>query len=81
MTHHTQLKENLGGADNFRAWKYTISLILKENDFDQYLTEEVLEPEGDEAKAAHKRSMAKAKGIIVDSITVTSFPMCFHSRH
>ena len=35
---------------------------------DQYITKEVPEPEADEAKAAHKRSMAKAKRIIADSI-------------
>ena len=34
----------------------------------QFITKEVPEPEGDEAKAAHKRSMAKAKRIIADSI-------------
>ena len=64
MTRHTQL----GGVDNFRAWKYRISLILEENDMDQYIIGEVLEPEGDEAKDAHKRSMAKAKRIIEESI-------------
>ena len=68
MTHFTEIEEKLGGDDNFRAWKYIISLILEENDLDQYITGEVREPEGDEAKATHKRSMAKAKRIIADSI-------------
>ena len=35
---------------------------------DQYITEQVLEPEGDEVKDAHKRSIAKAKRIIAYSI-------------
>ena len=35
---------------------------------DQFITREVPEPKGDEARAAHKRSMAKDKKIIVDSI-------------
>ena len=43
-------------------------MILEENDLDQYITEEVLEPQGDEAKASHKRRMAKAKIIITYSI-------------
>ena len=43
-------------------------MILEENDLDQFITREVPEPKGDEAKAAHKRSMAKAKRIIADSI-------------
>ena len=68
MTHHTQLDDKIGGVDNFRTWKYIISLILEDNDLDQFINGEVLELEGDEAKAAHKRSMAKAKRIIVDSI-------------
>ena len=67
MNHHTQLEDKLGGADSFRAWKYTISLILEEKDLDQFITGEVPEPKGDEDKVAHKRSM-KAKRIIVDYI-------------
>ena len=50
MTHHTHLDDMLGGADNFRAWKYRISLILEENDQDKYVNEEVLELEEEEAK-------------------------------
>ena len=68
MTHHTQLKDKLGGADNFRAWKYRISIILEDNDLDQFINGEVPEPEGNKAKDAHKRSMAKAKIIIAYSI-------------
>ena len=42
MTHQTQLKDKLKGADKFRAWKYGISLIIEENDLDQYINGEVL---------------------------------------
>ena len=42
MTQHTQLEDKLGGADNFQACKYIISLILEENDLDQYISEEFL---------------------------------------
>ena len=68
MTHHTQLKDKLGGTDNFREWRYIISLILEENDLDQNIGKEVPDPEGDEAKAIHKRNLLKAKRIISDSI-------------
>ena len=68
MTHHTQLEDNIGGVDNFQAQKYRIFPILEENYLDQYITKEVPKPKGDEAKAAHKRSTAKAKRIIADSI-------------
>ena len=64
MTHHTQLEDKLGGADNFQAWKYGISLILEESDLDKYISGEVLEPEGDEAKDTHKKNLVKYKRII-----------------
>ena len=66
MSHHTHLEENFGGSDNFQAWKYRISLILEENDLDQFISGDVPEPEGDEAKDAHKRSVAKDKRIIAN---------------
>ena len=68
MSHHTKLDENLEGADNFRAWKYRISLVLKENELDCYISGEFLVPKGDEDKALHKKNLVKAKRIIVDSI-------------
>ena len=54
MSHHTKLDENLEGVDNFRTWKYRISLVLEENELDSYINEEVPVPKGDEAKALHK---------------------------
>ena len=60
MSHHTKLDEKLEGADNFRTWKYRISLVLEENELDSYIHEEVLVLEGDEAKALHKKKMVIA---------------------
>ena len=68
MYHHTKLDENLEGADNFRAWKYRISLVLEENELDSFIQEEVPVPEGDEAKALHKKKLVMEKRIIADSI-------------
>ena len=68
MTHHIQLKDNFGEDDNFWAWKYRISLILEENDLDQYNSDEGPELEGDEDKATHKKNLVKSKIIITDSI-------------
>ena len=68
MSHHTKLDEKLEGADNFRAWKYRISLVLEENELDSYIHEEVPDPEGDEEKSLHKKKMVMAKRIIADSI-------------
>ena len=66
MSHHTNLDEKLEGADNFRAWKYRISLVLEENELNSYIHEEV--PEGAEAKALHKKKLVMEKRIIADSI-------------
>ena len=68
MSHHTKLDEKLEGSDNFWAWKYRISLVLEENELDSYIHQEVPVPEGDEAKALHKKKMVMEKRIIVDSI-------------
>ena len=68
MTSSTKLDEKLEGADNFRAWKYRVMLILEENNLEGFIEEDIPEPEGDEAKAKHKKSMVKAKRIIADSI-------------
>ena len=68
MSHHTKLDEKIEGVDNFRAWKYRISLVLEENELDSYINEEVPVPEGDEAKALHKKKLVMAKRIIADSI-------------
>ena len=68
MSHHTKLDEKLEGADNFRALKYRISLVLEENELESYINEEVPVPEGDDAKALHKKKMVMEKRIIVDSI-------------
>ena len=46
MMNHTKIEDNIKGDDNFRAWKYRISLILEENDLDKYVTEEVPKLEG-----------------------------------
>ena len=81
MSHHTRLDENIEGADNFRAWKYRISLVLEENELDSYIGEEVPVPEGDEAKALHKKKLVMEKRIIADSIKDHLIHMCPPSRH
>ena len=67
MYQHTKLDEKLEGDDNFRAWKYRISLVLEENELDSYISGEVLIPEEDEAKALHKNELVMDKRVITDS--------------
>ena len=76
MTHHTKLEDKLKGTDNFRAWKYRISLVLEENDLDKYINEEVPAPKGDKAKAIHKKNLVKAKRNIVDPLRIISSLTC-----
>ena len=57
MTINTKLDENLEGADNFRAWKYRVMFILEEHDLEGFIEADILEPEEDEAKAKHKKSL------------------------
>ena len=68
MTISTKLDEKLEGADNFRAWKYRVMLVLEENDLEGFIEVDILEPEEEEAKSKHKKSLVKAKRIIADSI-------------
>ena len=50
MTPSTKLEDKMESIENFRAWKYMIGLILRENEIEKYLKGEVTEPEEDEAK-------------------------------
>jgi hypothetical protein len=68
MTTGTKIDEKLEGANNLRAWRYRVSLLLEERDLENFTKEEVSKPEGDEAKANHKKDMVKAKRIIANSI-------------
>ena len=53
MAPRSMLEDKLEGIENFRAWKYRIGVILRENDLEKYIKEEVVEPEEDEAKEKH----------------------------
>ena len=68
MAPSTKLEDKLEGIENFRAWKYRIGLILKENDLEKYIEKEVAEPDEAEAKEKHKKDLIREKRIIADSI-------------
>jgi hypothetical protein len=67
MTTGTKIDEKLDRANNFRAWRYRVNLLLEEHELDKFIIEEVQEPQGDEAKEKYK-DMVRAKRIIADSI-------------
>ena len=68
MAPSTKLEDKLEGIENFRALKYRIGLILKENDLEKYIKDEVAEPKEAETKEKHKKDLIRAQGIIADSI-------------
>jgi hypothetical protein len=68
MSASAKLVEKLDGIDNFRAWKYRISLILAENDLSRFIKEEVEEPEDAIEKAKHQKDSIRAQRIITDLI-------------
>jgi hypothetical protein len=68
MSASTKLVDKLGGVDNFCVWKYSIALILEENDLERFIKENVLEPADATAKEKYQKDMVRAKRIIADSI-------------
>jgi hypothetical protein len=68
MTTGTKIDVKLDGADNFKAWKYRVTLLLEEHELDKFIIEEVQEPLGYEAKEKYKKDMVREKRIIAESI-------------
>lgn len=68
MASSTKLDEKLEGAEDFRAWRFRIMLVMKEQGLVKHVTEDVPEPEEDEAKEKHFKDQVKAMRIIADSI-------------
>jgi len=68
MTSSTKLDEKLEGAENFRAWRFRVMLILREHDLDKFVVEEVPEPEDEEARSEFMKDQIRAMRIIADSI-------------
>ena len=74
MARSTKLEVKLEGIENFRSWNYRIGLILRENDLEKYIKEEVAEPEEDEAKEKHQKDLINAMRIIANSIKYHLIP-------
>jgi hypothetical protein len=61
-------EDRLKGASNFSVWKLEIMNILQEHDLEQFVTTVMEEPTSNAGRAAFKKSQAKAKRIIFDSV-------------
>ena len=68
MAQSTKLEDKLEGIDNYRTWKYRIDIILKENDIEKHIKDEVIELEEAEAKEKNKKDLIREQRIIADSI-------------
>ena len=68
MASSTKLDEKLEGAENFRAWRFRIMLVMREQDLVKHVTEDVPEPEEEEAKEKYMKDQVRAMRIIADSI-------------
>lgn len=68
MVTSLRAEDQLDGAAKFRSWKTRILLILEENEIQNYVKENVPEPEDNEEKAKHKKNEAKANRILIDSV-------------
>ena len=68
MASSTKLDEKLEGAEDFRAWRFRIMLVMKEQGLIKHVTEDVPEPEEEEAKEKYFKDQVRAMRIIADSI-------------
>ena len=62
-----KVEDNLDGATNFICWKSRV-LILDENDLLKLVNEKFPEAGADEDKSHWKKSYARARRILVDSV-------------
>ena len=71
-----KVEDHLDAATNFISWKSRV-LILGENDLLNLVNEKVPEPDAEEDKSHWRKSDARARRILVDSIGIIWF---FKSR-
>jgi hypothetical protein len=67
-------EDRLEGVGNFNVWKLRITNILQEHDLDQYVTTVMEEPTTNAGREALRKSQAKAKRIIFDSVKDSIMP-------
>ena len=68
MSNHSSLMTSLVKLINSKHGSIGSHWFLKKMKLDTYISGKVPVPEGDEAKALHKKNLVKAKTIIADSI-------------
>ena len=74
MAPSTKLEEKPEGIENFRACKYGIGLILRDNDLDKCIKGDVAEPKEDGVKEKHKKDLIREMRILADYIKYHLIP-------
>ena len=62
-----KVEDHLDESTNFISWKSRV-LILEENDLLKHVNEKVPEPDAEEDKSHWRKSDARARRILVDSV-------------
>jgi len=63
-----RVEDRLEGSTNINVWNLRITNILQEHDLEKYVTTVVEEPMNNAGRMDFRKSQAKAKKIIFDSI-------------
>jgi len=72
MAASMKAEDRLDGANNFRAWKHRLTIILEEFDFLDYVEKNI--PKPDEEKTKFRKERAKVKRILTESIKDNLIP-------
>ena len=62
------VEDHLDGATKFISWKSRVLLILEENDLLKLVNQKVLEPDAEEDESHWRKSDARERRILVDSV-------------
>ena len=68
MVNNLRLEDRLEGANNFRSWRTRILFVLEENDIQNHVRIEFIEPEEGEERIKYRKNEGKAKRILIDSV-------------
>ena len=74
MAGSMKVEDRLNGANNFRAWKHRVSVILEEYDHIDFVEQDLPEPEGVEERSKFRKDRAKVRRILTESIKDNLIP-------
>ena len=75
-----KVEDRLDGATNFISWKHRILLILEEHDLLNFVNEKVPEQDVEEDKSYWRKSDARARKILVNSVRDHLVPQILQTK-